>query len=62
MERTNHKGRELKKTLRPNETEEHREVWCKCYEECLDYAIREGWISFSCKWCEEREEGREERK
>ena len=62
MERTNHKGKELKKTLRGSEVEEHREVWCKCYGRCLDFAIRKGWISFSCKWCEEREKGREERK
>jgi hypothetical protein len=28
-----------------------RRTLCPAYEECLDYAVRHFWISFTCKGC-----------
>ena len=31
--------------------EQHRSLFCGCYDHCLDEAVRKGWSSWTCARC-----------
>ncbi|MGQ0506477.1 MAG: hypothetical protein ACT4TC_14285 [Myxococcaceae bacterium] len=31
--------------------EEHRNLYCSSYDRCLDHAVKEGWLGWSCTKC-----------
>lgn len=42
------------KILNPSQRQGKRNVFCPYYSECLDFAIRNGWMQWSCTKCRER--------
>lgn len=38
-------------TIPEGAVEQHRDVWCKHYDDCLDQACKRDWTSFSCATC-----------
>lgn len=52
----NHRARRLGKTLMFFESDEHRNIYCRFYDQCLWAAAVENWRSFSCKWCDLKKE------
>lgn len=43
---------ELKTLLRADSLiEEHRNLFCPTYDDCLDQAIERGWASWTCAQC-----------
>jgi len=43
---------ELATLVAPEQVEQHRNLSCDGYDECLDAACRGGWRSFTCARCE----------
>ncbi len=44
---------ELKAPIHPDRrVEEHRNLFCQCYDSCLDEAVAKGWNSWSCSHCQ----------
>ncbi|MEM2615272.1 MAG: hypothetical protein QXO44_00830 [Thermoplasmatales archaeon] len=41
----------LNKRLSLSSVDRHRKFGCKYYSQCLTYAAKMNWPSFSCRWC-----------
>lgn len=47
---------ELPSTLSEVRVDEHRRIYCRLYDACLDQAEAYRWVSFSCAYCPVRDE------
>ncbi|MBI3181425.1 MAG: hypothetical protein HYZ28_04725 [Myxococcales bacterium] len=34
-----------------DELPEHRNLFCRHYDSCLDFAVRQGWLDWTCESC-----------